>query len=363
MGRRPVIETSKLIVLLAMVAVPISWLVPAALALDAVALWTAGVLIVLAPTSALWLIGIAALTPLVLRAGDGARSRDLPAAAWAALLLGSFVAARLSPGIVWIGGAFFTLRALHVVGDWWMGRLTTPPLRSHLRYQLFLPVVMSGPIHRFETFERQAQRRRWDKLQFFDGSERALIGAFSAFFIGGWLTQRLGHPLVSAKRGWHPFVQQWAQSVIDWIQLYFVFAGYTSIALGISLMIGLQLEENFDRPWAARNLIEFWTRWHITLTRWCRDYVFRPVTAVSRSALAGLFAAMMAIGLWHEFSLYYVLWALWQATGVVLTRLASRRLPLDQVPAKVRAVAGPLIVLAWLSLARPVILELLRLDQ
>ena len=89
------------------------------------------------------------------------------------------------------------------------------------------------------------------------------------------------------------FAADWLASVLDWTSLYFVFAGLTSVALGLSRMAGLTLEENFDHPWRARNLIDFWTRWHMSLTSWCRDYVFTPVTALTRSPVAGLFAGML----------------------------------------------------------------------
>lgn len=359
-GNGGMIQPTALLIFAALLAVAIAWAVPAHRALDAVAAWTAAVMVLVAPVSALWLLAAAVLTPLVLGLGDRHGQRDLVAALWSLLLLSAFVAARLTPGILWIGGAFFTLRALHVVGDWWMRKLAVPTIRAHLRYQLFLPVIVSGPIHRFENFERQGYRRRWDTPMFFAGMERTLIGAFSALVIGGYVFQRIGGEVDSLTSGWQPFFQDWAESVVEWIALYFTFAGFTSIALGISLMIGLRLEENFDRPWAAPNLIAFWTRWHMTLTAWVRDYVFRPVAAVTRSPLASLCLAVLAIGLWHEFSAYYVLWSVWQLLGVVLTRLGLRWLPIALLPPPARVVLGPLSVLGWLSLARPVINAILK---
>jgi alginate O-acetyltransferase complex protein AlgI len=355
------IETSTLLILLGFVAVALSWMVPATFALDVVAAWTALVLAVLAPASAAWLLATALLTPLMLQAGERTGHRNFVAGLWAAVLIAAFVAARFTTGVLWIGGAFFTLRALHVVGDWWMGRLAVPSLRAHLRYQFFLPVIAAGPIDRFETFERQATRRRWDAPLFLEGMERTLLGAFSTFVIAGWGIEHARDALALPMQQWNGFLRDWGISVAEWVSLYFVFSGFSSIALGLSLMIGLRLEENFDRPWAARTLIDFWMRWHMTLTGWCRDYVFRPVTALSRSALVGLFAAMLAVGLWHEFSAYYVLWAGWQVLGVVLTRLAMRHFGFDRVPSGVSAVFGPLFVLSWLSLARPVLSRLLEL--
>jgi alginate O-acetyltransferase complex protein AlgI len=349
------IEPTTLLLLLALASVAIAWAVPAQWALDAVAAWTAMTLVIVAPASAAWLLAAAILTPAGLWLGDRSGQRDAAAAVLSLALLAAFAASRLTPGILWVGGAFFTLRALHVVGDWWMGKLAVPSLRAHLRYQLFLPVIVAGPIHRIEIFERQAHRRRWDPAMFFAGMERALVGAVSAFVVGGFVFSRIQTAVAAWTQPWLTFFRDWAGSVVEWLALYFSFAGFTSIALGISLMIGLRLEENFDRPWAARNLIAFWMRWHMTLTRWCRDYVFRPVAAVTRSALAGLVLAILAIGLWHEFSLYYVLWSFWQVLGVILTRAAMQMLPLARVPGAVRAVVGPLSVLGWLSLARPVI--------
>ncbi len=361
MAERRVIETATLLMLLALLAVPIAWALPPALALDGVALWTTVSLAALAPASTAWLVGAAVLTPAALDAGDRTGQRDIAAAITASVLISAFVAARLTPGIAWIGGAFFTLRHLHVVGDWWMGRLAAPRLRAHLRYQLFLPVMFTGPIHRIQTFERQALRRRWGAQEFFDGLERSLLGALSAFVVGGWLVRRAGGLLMRGTSDFPAFAREWMYSAIDWVALYFVFAGLTSVALGIALMIGLRLEENFNRPWEARNLLDFWLRWHMSLTSWCRDYVFRPVMALTRSALAGLIAAMLAIGLWHEFSLYYVLWSIWQVLGIVITRATLRHVPVGSCPKWLRASGGPLIVLAWLSAARPVCSRLLEL--
>ncbi len=121
-------------------------------------------------------------------------------------------------------------------------------------------------------------------------------------------------------RGWPDFITDWLNSAFGWIQLYFTFAGLTALALGIAVMLGVRLEENFNKPWVARNLVEFWTRWHMTLSLWCKDYVFNPITALSRSPLVGICIAMLAIGIWHESSLYYVLWSFWQALGIVLSR-------------------------------------------
>ena len=356
-----VIELTTLIILLALVAVPISWLLPASRALDGIAIWTALVLAALSPLTAAWLIGAACLTPFVLQWGERTGNRGLTAAAWSAALLGAFVGAQLSPGLVWIGSAFFTLRHIHIVGDWWMGRLAVPRLRSHLHYQLFLPVMFVGPIHRIQNFERQSTRRRWHPDDFLAGMERALVGAFVVNVMGGTLSDHVRNLALAALGDGHAFSRDWVVSALDWISLFFVFSGLTSVALGISLMMGFRLEENFMQPWRARNMIDFWARWHMSLTSWSRDYVYKPVMAISRSPLLGLVAAMLVVGLWHELSLYYVLWSFWQVLGIALSRIGGRWLTFESLPRPVQAILVPVSILAWLSLARPVLVRLMEL--
>ena len=200
-----------------------------------------------------------------------------------------------------VGIAYSTLRHIHVLIEYYLRRIPTPTLRDYARYHLLLPVMLAGPIHRLPHFQRQCERRRWSAEEFFSGAERALFGLAMVVVLGEYIGDKVQAALGSIGNN---FVGQWLLSAIDWFQLYFRFAGLTSIALGLCLMIGLTLEENFNQPWRARNLVEFWTRWHMTLSLWCRDYVFFPVAAYFRSALIGIFCAMLVMGLWHQFSLF-----------------------------------------------------------
>ncbi|MCT2541093.1 MBOAT family O-acyltransferase [Sedimentimonas flavescens] len=342
-----------LFIAFSLACVPLVWLVPRTYAFDAVAAWTLAALLAYSPATAAWVASIAFGLPMLLT--HGARRKDTLAAALSLLIAAAFVFSRLTPGWGWIGGAFFTLRALHVVIEWWMGRLRAPGLRESLRYFLFLPVFVAGPINRLPHFQHQLRRWRWDTAAFMTGAERLLLGLVFIYFIAGGLVAELHRGVVKLSEGAPAFWSSWALSAVDWINLYFVFAGATHVALGISLMMGLTLEENFDRPWAARSLISFWQRWHMSLTLWVRDYVFRPLAALTRSPLLGLVVAMLAVGLWHEFSVYYVLWSLWQSLGILAARFVPRWIGIDRLGPRAIAVLGPLSVFAWLSAARPVI--------
>lgn len=337
-----------LLIALSLACVPISWLTPRKLAPDAVALWTLACLALFYPAAAVWVLSIALVLPLVL--SSPAAPRNAAAAALVVVLIAALVASRFLSGWAWVGGAFFTLRALHVVIEWWMARMPAPSLRDSLRYFLFLPVIVAGPINRMPHFLHQLRRRRWDIADLMTGAERVLFGLFAISVLSGSLCTELRIGVAKLTSAAPQFWADWALSAVDWINLYIVFSGSAHLALGTSLMMGLRLEENFDRPWQARSLIEFWRRWHITLTSWVQDYVFRPLTALTRKPALGLVAAMLVVGLWHAFSLYYVLWSFWQSLGIVLARLLQNR----PVPRQITWL-GPLWVFAWLAAARPVI--------
>ena len=96
----------------------------------------------------------------------------------------------------------------------------------------------------------------------------------------------------------------------------------------------------------------------MTLSNWCRDYVFSPVTAVTRLPIIGLLMAMLAMGLWHDNTAYYVLWAAWQSLGIFMTHMALR-LPVGSLPSWSLQLMGTLSVLLWLTLTRPVVMQIL----
>ena len=339
-------------------AVAATWLLPPRAGRNWSAVLALVSITVLSPASAIWLGATSLATASLVNGYRAKRFRGLIALLYSLLLVALLFASREKTGAFWVGGAYFTLRHLHVVGDWWMGRLRTPTMGEYFRYSFFLPVIMAGPIHRLDNFQRQVSRQRLSTSNFFIGAERALLGLVQAVVISSWALRRLQMLGESYTHDLSPFLKFWIDGGFEWLQLYFSFAGLTSLAIGLSLMMGLRIEENFDRPWAARNLIDFWSRWHMTLSHWCRDYVFYTVTATTRMPALGLLLAMLAMGLWHDTSLYYVLWAVWQSLGILLTHLVLR-LYGGSRPALVWRWVGPFSVIFWLTLTKPVVQLLL----
>lgn len=346
----------------ALCCVPIIWVVPRAYAPDAVALFTALVLSSMSLPSAAWLVGSACLTHGALRLSRRIRRPGAVLAPVGLILVAVFLVGRERPAWQLVGMAYVTLRNLHLLVEGWMGSDELPAnLREMLRYHLFLPVLGVGPIHRFPSFRRSLRTRRFEPSELARGAERALFGMATATVLGTAVMAKAQAQLLPLLSSLPAFWADFAASVLDWVQLYLVFAGLSGFAIGAALMMGLRVEENFNRPFAATSLLDFWSRWHISLTTWCRDYVFQPVTAATRRPLIGLTAAMVVVGLWHETSVYYLLWSAWQVLGIVLNRLAIRLMDRRglSVPVPVLRLAAPVLILGWLALARPAITRFL----
>ncbi len=346
------------LLLASLLAVPICWSIPRDFRDDGVALFTFAVLAWLSLISALWLAVSSCVTVWALAATRRSRNPNVIYGVAIAVILFPWLFAREFEAWQMIGAAYFTLRNLHVLLDGWMDRDGSEvSLREMMHYQFYLPVLTAGPIHRLPTFRRSLRLRRFDRSEVAVGAERALLGLAMAAILGTGVMGSVQMRSMDLISNHHPFLRDWLASVLHWVQLYFVFAGLSGYAVGVSQMMCLNIEENFNRPFLSSSLLDFWSRWHITLSSWCRDYVFQPATAATRRPIVGLTAAMLAIGLWHETSVYYLLWSSWQVLGIVLNRLLmglSAELGLT-LHASASKIATPIAILTWLSLARPVI--------
>ena len=213
-----------------------------------------------------------------------------------------------------MGLAYYTCRHVHYIIEVFQGNIKAD-FRQYLRYQFFLPVILAGPIHRYANFQRQCSRRRLDKIQISRSFQRILYGYVKIVVLGNYLVlskiEKLGVAL-----GIDSLANLWFESVMHWVYLYLQFSGWTDVAIGFALLMGFRLEENFNKPFLARNLIDFWQRWHITLSSWCQEYVFKPILAATRRPLLSIGAAMVTMGIWHELSLNYFFWGIYHALGI-----------------------------------------------
>jgi alginate O-acetyltransferase complex protein AlgI len=209
-----------------------------------------------------------------------------------------------------IGISFYTFQTLNYVIDVYRGRMQ--PTRNLLDFALFVaffPHLVAGPIVRAHDFLPQfARPRRWDWARMNLGVQLLVMGLAKKLIIGDRMAM-FADP-VFADPEYFRTAAAWAATVAFALQVYGDFSGYSDMAVGLAHMLGYKLAKNFDMPFAAPNITEFWRRWHITLSAWLRDYLYIPLGGSRcsrwRSDL-NLFLTMVICGLWHGASWTYVI--------------------------------------------------------
>jgi len=221
--------------------------------------------------------------------------------------------------VIPLGLSYYSFRQIHYLFESYKGKLEEHTLSDYLCWLYFLPTLHVGPIHRFPEFLRDLRRRRWDTAALSNGLERILYGYAKIVIVSNFLIAKQFNLLVvQYSNSSHLWFAEYLKALSRWMNLYFQFSGYSDIAIGFSLIMGFRIMENFNFPFLARNIAEFWQRWHISLSSWCRDYVFTPMASVTRRPGISVLAAMLILGLWHEFSGRFVLWGLYNGVAIVL---------------------------------------------
>jgi alginate O-acetyltransferase complex protein AlgI len=212
------------------------------------------------------------------------------------------------------GVSFFTFEGLSYVVDVYRGR--APVQRNPLDVALYMGLfatVMSGPIVRFSEFHAQIRGRSERLEDVATGVRRFIVGLAKKTIVAG----ALGTLATSAFAG--PNAQlsvasAWLGALAFTGQIYFDFSGYSDMAVGLGHMFGFHLPENFNYPYIAQSVTEFWRRWHMSLTAWFREYVYIPLGGNRVSQLVNLrniLIVWMLTGLWHGATWSFVLWGLY----------------------------------------------------
>ena len=224
-----------------------------------------------------------------------------------------------------VGLSFVVFQAISLTVDVYRGEVKpTFGYAEHLLYLLFFPQVVAGPIVRardlLEHFDRvPALSAEGGARAFF----RIAAGLVKKLVIADVLAAGIVDP-VFADPGRYTSAECALATVAYTLQLYFDFSAYSDVAIGGAALFGFPLPENFDKPYHAKNLFEFWNRWHVSLSTWLRDYLYIPLggNRVSRTrVLFNLMAVMALGGLWHGADWRFALWGIIHGVGLVATRL------------------------------------------
>ena len=223
-----------------------------------------------------------------------------------------------------LGLSYYSFRMIHYALEHFKGRLPRHSLEEYFHYLFFLPTMLVGPINRFDKFQKDAVRRRWDPNMFSYGLERILYGYFKVTVLGNFLlSNHIRRMVLDLQESW-PKLGVYLEAMNYFFNSYFQFAGYSDVAIGLAALFGYRVMENFHYPFLARNVNDFWNRWHISLSSFARDYVYTPFVSMSRKPIIAIILTMLVIGLWHEFTFRYIAWAGSHAIAIGLWHLFNR---------------------------------------
>lgn len=187
-------------------------------------------------------------------------------------------------------------------------------------YSSLFTIYSAGPIERFHRLKTQLQPpvRKFETGFLNEGFIRITTGLFKKLVLADWLGYFI-HPVWQNPSQYHPVYVSMA--IVGYsLQIYFDFAGYSDIAIGSSRLLGLRIMENFDNPYLAKNIGDFWRRWHISLSEWIRDYLFVPLSRLSyiRAWMIYLVPpiAMGICGIWHGSDGHFLVWGLWHGIAI-----------------------------------------------
>jgi D-alanyl-lipoteichoic acid acyltransferase DltB (MBOAT superfamily) len=252
-----------------------------------------------------------------------------------------------------VGVSFYTFMAISYVVDAYRGDFAPVSLEKFAAYLSFFPHLVAGPIVRpaelIPQFDQPRDPRSVDTSRAF---YLIATGLFKKVVIANYLAGSIVDDVFGAP-GQHSSLELLIAVYAYAVQIYADFSGYTDMAIGIALLLGFKFPQNFDSPYAAVSIQDFWRRWHMTLSRWLRDYVYIPLGGNRRGELrtyANLLLTMLIGGLWHGAGWTFVVWG--GLHGVYLAAGRLRRGPDEGRPAgfalwRRRVVTFHLVCLAW----------------
>jgi len=252
------------------------------------------------------------------------------------------------PVVLPIGISFITFEEISYLVDVYRG--DARPARSLPQYLLFLmlfPHSIAGPIFRWKDLEAQLASRNHDLDRVVAGFGRFSIGLAKKVLIANSVA-------VAADAA---FAQQpgtltarlaWLGAAAYTLQIYFDFSGYSDMAIGLGRMAGFTFKENFDFPYTSASITEFWTRWHISLSTWLRDYLYIPLggnRGSARRTLLNVFVVFLLSGFWHGADWTFVVWGAYHGAWVVLERLPRVAALQARLPRLMRVALTLLVVM------------------
>jgi len=245
-----------------------------------------------------------------------------------------------------VGISFYTFQSMSYTIDVYRG--TVRPAERFVDFACFIsmfPQLVAGPIVRYAQVESALKARRIDADDVTFGVHRFAVGLCKKAILGDSLAEIADPIFASTNPG---FAAAWVGALAFTLQIYFDFAGYSDMAIGLGRLLGFRFPANFDAPYLAVGLRDYWRRWHITLSTWLRDYLYVPLGGSRRGrprVYLNLVVTMLLGGLWHGAAATFVVWGAYHGLLLCVEHALQGRNPLARLPVGVRRAGTFLLIL------------------
>ncbi len=220
-----------------------------------------------------------------------------------------------------IGISFFTFQALSYVID--VYRKTVEPQKNYfyvLLYITFFPQLIAGPIVKYRDISEQITSRQQSVEKIAEGLRRFICGLAKKVLIANTMGQT-ADVIFSASEGYLSILTAWIGALAYLFQIYYDFSGYSDMAIGLGKMFGFDFKENFNYPYGAVSVRDFWRKWHISLSTWFKEYLYIPLGGNRKGRLRTVVNRLIVFfctGLWHGASWTFVIWGIYHGLFLLL---------------------------------------------
>ncbi|MFO1136657.1 MAG: MBOAT family O-acyltransferase [Rhodoblastus sp.] len=257
-----------------------------------------------------------------------------------------------------LGISFFTFQKIAYISDIYVGKARSGRFLDFALFVFFFPQLIAGPIvHHAEVMPQfrkltspahVEEDARWTNYAV--GFALLAIGLIKKVVVADNIAPFVEPAFATARVGEVGFALAWQGALCYGVQLYFDFSGYSDMAIGLARLFGVRLPANFDSPYASLSIVEFWRRWHMTLSRFLRDYVYIPLGGNKRGETQrsiNLMLTMLLGGLWHGANYTFVIWGGMHGLYLLVAHIWERRAPWRLPPLFARTLTLAAVLIAW----------------
>jgi len=222
-----------------------------------------------------------------------------------------------------IGISFYTFQVISYIVDVYRGKVKAEKNILNLGlYVALFPQLIAGPIVKYNEINEQIINRKENFNKFYDGVKRFMIGFVKKIVIAN--NMAIICDTIYNFQGSQSMPILWLAAIAFALNIYYDFSGYSDMAIGLGGMFGFKIPENFNYPYAAWNISDFWRRWHISLSSWFKEYVYIPLggNRVSKlKMIRNLLVVFVLTGLWHGASYNFIIWGLYYGFFIIIEKL------------------------------------------